>query len=505
MNSGNISNIQFNHKLVWFTGGLDSTFSLQQMLNKTNQSIGVGYIFHGGVNQKFYVDEIVSRRATLNRLNDVGTLGKLSDQEIYVMTDRTLVSSSVIRQAVTVANATVQTLLTLSFTRPKYLPDIVIGWHKDDARENSLAIGDYTLKQYKDLQEYIKVGLNTFNDKSYFDVDVILSAWDMDKGEMYRKLGGCAITFGAMKWSLKTEPSGETYVTLSNPNPRNSKVKEMKRHYGIELQPIKLNVKELTVGDLLFLLKSNPDFIMALIRHLFPKLHDYEVLLALRESLEGNTIARYDDFFITDNTPWVNVINLDDIKDKAGKKQKVYSTLTINEQSAHGNVELTPLDSSDVSTAETLTKTRLVSAIACPMTPEPDEKKEGESKTQSSEEVYLNYITPGNYFNRYVLGHMFSVEEFSNISDINVEILNDLIDGKIKVDESLAKQLATCTPRDSDFWLDLQKRCDRSPISIDPSMKRLIGCSRTHVMSDRMYLSSEIKAEESADKVEDKE
>lgn len=30
---------------------------------------------------------------------------------------------------------------------------------------------------------------------------------------MYRKLGGCAITFGAMKWSLETKPSGETYVT----------------------------------------------------------------------------------------------------------------------------------------------------------------------------------------------------------------------------------------------------------------------------------------------------
>lgn len=95
--TGSSKNIQFNHKLVWFTGGLDSTFSLRQMLTKTNQSIGVGYIYHGGVNQSFYVDEIVSRRATLNRLKDMNTLGELSDQEIYVMTDRTLVSSSVVR------------------------------------------------------------------------------------------------------------------------------------------------------------------------------------------------------------------------------------------------------------------------------------------------------------------------------------------------------------------------------------------------------------------------
>ncbi|WP_303790197.1 HigA family addiction module antitoxin [Ruminococcus flavefaciens] len=67
---------------------------------------------------------------------------------------------------------------------------------------------------------------------------------------------------------------------------------------------------------------------------------------------------------------------------------------------------------------------------------------------------------PGYYLQEIIVDMNITVEEFSEITKINKEEINSILDGKIPVNADISKKLSDALCLSEELWLNLQKHYD---------------------------------------------
>ena len=143
------------HVLVAFSGGLDSTYLIHEKLNKGHTVIPC-YLNNWGSNRK-HVAEFIARDNIINLFREKiksrvykGQFGRIVHYNyppIISPSDKQGVEANNINQQ---ANAILM-MMAIRRVFIEYAPTILVGWLKEDTREESFHHFDYSAKQYQQL------------------------------------------------------------------------------------------------------------------------------------------------------------------------------------------------------------------------------------------------------------------------------------------------------------------------------------------------------------------
>jgi len=187
--------------ILALTGGLDSTWCLKRMVDVGNECEPALFAMGNGgasVIVEFLLSREITRRFYPKRVSDIvhRTLG-MEAVGGYVLTNKNTPTARLLQQG-----RVVQGLARLVTESQRIRDPIhcVVGWHKDDAVENSSEYGDWSLEDYDKLKKMFEL-LCHFGDTGRRILPLQTPAWNESKRDMWWNLPDNVRPLVTIHWS----------------------------------------------------------------------------------------------------------------------------------------------------------------------------------------------------------------------------------------------------------------------------------------------------------------